>query len=73
MKATSCIATFIGGVIVGAAATMLLTPRTGEEMRESIRDMAKKGVEKARDKYQEVSGKIEAAGARLEKLEKGKE
>ena len=51
MKNTTCIATFIGGVVLG------VTPRTGQEVRESLRDLANKGIDKARNKYQEVTGK----------------
>ena len=53
MKNTTCIATFIGGLVLGA----LVTPRTGQEVRESLRDLANKGIDKARNKYQEVTGK----------------
>lgn len=57
MKNTTCIATFIGGLVLGAAITALVTPRSGPEVRESIRDFAKKEIDKARNKYQEVTGK----------------
>ena len=50
MKNTTCIATFIGGLVLGAAIT-------GQEVRESLRDLANKGIDKARNKYQEVTGK----------------
>lgn len=57
MKNTTCIATFIGGLVLGAAIAALVTPRTGQEVRESLRDLANKGIDKARNKYQEVTGK----------------
>lgn len=57
MKNTTCIATFIGGLVLGAAITALVTPRTGQEVRESLRDLANKRIDKARNKYQEVTGK----------------
>ena len=46
MKNTTCIATFIGGLVLGAAITALVTPRTGQEVRESLRDLANKGIDK---------------------------
>lgn len=33
-------ALFIGGALVGAAAALLLTPKTGEEMRKELADLA---------------------------------
>ena len=52
MKNTTCIATFIGGLVLGAAITALVTPRTGQEVRASLRELANK-----RNKYQELTGK----------------
>lgn len=45
-NATSCLAPFLGGALVGAVAAMLLTPKSGPEMRRDIRDMAHKGADK---------------------------
>lgn len=39
----NCLASFLGGALVGAVVAMLVTPKSGPEFREDIRDMAKKG------------------------------
>lgn len=38
----NCLASFLGGALVGAVVAMLVTPKSGPEFREDIRDMAKK-------------------------------
>lgn len=36
MKGIDCIITLVGGVVIGAAVAMLLTPCCGKEMREKL-------------------------------------
>ncbi len=45
---------FLGGLIVGAAIVALTTPRTGREVRESIRDFVDDGVDAVREKADHV-------------------
>ena len=42
-------ALFIGGAAVGAAVAMLLTPKTGEEIRNEIADLAQDVKKNAQD------------------------
>lgn len=55
-NSTACIATFIGGLILGSAITMLVTPRSGPEVRQSIRDFVSKEIDKARCKCDADNG-----------------
>ena len=51
MKHTGlCIATLWGGAMVGAAIAMLITPKTGRQMRDSIREFVEEEFEKMRCK-----------------------
>lgn len=52
-NSSACIATFIGGMILGSAIAMLVTPRSGPEVRQSIRDFVNKEIDKARCKCNE--------------------
>lgn len=45
-----CIVTLLGGALMGAAITMLVTPKTGRQMRDSIRDFITDEMEKMRCK-----------------------
>ena len=40
-------------MVLGAAVTMLMTPHTGREMRENIREFIEKEIDKARCKRDE--------------------
>lgn len=45
MNATSVIAAFLGGAIVGAGAALLFAPEKGEDVRARIREiLRKKGI-----------------------------
>lgn len=50
MKSTGIcsIISFIGGALVGSAAAMLLTPQSGPELREKIRNYMDEEAEKMR-------------------------
>ena len=51
MKQTGlCIVTLLGGALMGAAIAMLVTPKTGRQMRDSIRGFIEDEVEKMRCK-----------------------
>ena len=43
-----CIVSALGGALVGAALAMVLTPKSGAEMRESLRDAIDKEIDKVR-------------------------
>lgn len=45
-----CLITLFGGALIGAAVAMLVTPKTGQEMRDSIRDFVNHEIERARCK-----------------------
>ncbi|MCR4664659.1 MAG: YtxH domain-containing protein [Paludibacteraceae bacterium] len=45
-KSSYSVAAFLCGVIVGGVAALLLTPKTGKEMREEISNFAEEGVQK---------------------------
>lgn len=42
MKASTFVAAFLGGAIVGAGAALLFTPEKGEDLRLQIKDLLKK-------------------------------
>ncbi|MBQ9137666.1 MAG: YtxH domain-containing protein [Alistipes sp.] len=51
MKQTGlCILTLLGGALMGAAIAMLVTPKTGRQMRDQIRDFINDEMEKMRCK-----------------------
>lgn len=43
-----CIASAIGGALLGATLAMFLTPKSGHELRETLREVIDKEVDKAR-------------------------
>lgn len=49
-----CFATLLGGMVIGSALAMLLTPKSGPEMREALKCMFEKEVDKVRSKYDEL-------------------
>ena len=54
MKQTGlCIVTLLGGALMGAAIAMLVTPKTGRQMPDSIRGSIEEEVEKTRCKCNE--------------------
>ncbi len=54
MKNTGlCIISMLGGAIVGSVLTMFLTPQSGPELRESLRDFVEKEVDKIRCRCEE--------------------
>ena len=49
-----CFATLLGGMVIGSALAMLLTPKTGPEMREAVKNLVSKEIEKVRCKCEEM-------------------
>ncbi len=54
-------ALFIGGAMVGAAAALLLTPKTGEEVRQQIAEVAEDAKKKVQEYCEQVKAEIEQA------------
>lgn len=57
---------FAAGAAVGAAVAMLLTPKTGEEIRTQLRDLAEDAKKRAQDYCEQVKKEIEEAQAPAE-------
>ena len=51
-------ALFIGGAIVGATAALLLTPKTGEEVREQLADLAADAKKRAQEYCEQVKAEV---------------
>lgn len=74
MKHTSiCMISLLGGMIVGSALAMLLTPQSGPELRSKIKEWAEEEVEKAKTKaeklQQQIRSQIEEARCNCETKE----
>ncbi len=48
-RSSYSVAAFLGGIIVGGIAALLLTPKTGKELREDISNFAEEEAEKIRN------------------------
>ncbi|MCH5334668.1 MAG: YtxH domain-containing protein [Alistipes sp.] len=48
-----CFASLLGGMIVGAAAAMLLTPKSGPEMRAALKSLVDEELDKVRCRCKE--------------------
>ena len=57
---------FAAGAAVGAAVAMLLTTKTGEEIRTQLRDLAEDAKKRAQDYCEQVKKEIEEAQAPAE-------
>ena len=57
---------FAAGAAVGAAVAMLLTPKTGEEVRNRLHDLAEDAKKRAQDYCAQVKKEIEEAQAPAE-------
>lgn len=62
-------ALFVGGALVGAAAALLLTPKTGEEVRKDLADLAEEAKKHAQDYCERVKKDLAEAEAALEAAE----
>ena len=55
MKNTSiALISALGGALVGSAITLLLTPHTGEEMREKVKDFIRKEGDKLHEEIERI-------------------
>lgn len=54
---------FAAGAAVGAAVALLLAPKSGEEMREELKNLAQDATKRAQDYCAQVKKDLEAAVA----------
>lgn len=54
------IASLIGGMVVGSALAMLLTPQSGPELRQQIKDFIDKQSDKVQEKLDKVHDKMQS-------------
>ncbi len=55
------IVSLVGGMIIGSALAMLLTPKSGPEMRQNIKDLIDDEVDKLKSKAGRLRDEIEDA------------
>lgn len=53
-NSVNCFASFLGGALVGAAVAMLVTPKSGPEVRRDLRDIANKGSRKLKNEIDKI-------------------
>lgn len=58
-QTTLCLTSLLGGMIIGSALAMLLTPQSGPELRSNIRERLEGELEKMRQKIDDVRCKCE--------------
>lgn len=58
-QTTLCLTTLLGGMIIGSALAMLLTPQSGPELRNNIRELFDREMEKMRQEIDKVRCKCE--------------
>ena len=58
-----------GGIVIGAAAALLLTPQTGEETRKQLKDLAEEAKKRAQDYCEQVKENIAQATQNATKTE----
>ena len=54
------------GAVVGATAALLLAPKSGQEMREDLKDLAEKTKDRAEDLKERVGAKVDEMKVKLE-------
>lgn len=57
---TICIASLLGGMIIGSALAMLLTPQSGPELRRKIKDKVEDEVDQLKTKAEQLQAKLKA-------------
>ena len=58
------IVSLVGGLIIGSALTMLVTPQSGPELRRRIKDTLDSEIDRVKNKLSEVEEQIEEARCR---------
>lgn len=51
---TICVASLLGGMIIGSALAMLLTPQSGPELRNSLREALDREIDKMKSEIERV-------------------
>lgn len=67
IPASTVLVSFMAGAAIGAGLALLLAPKSGSEMRETIADLAEDAVDKIKEYSKEAQDKIKTA------IEEGKE
>lgn len=65
-------ALLLGGAMLGAAAALLLTPKTGEEVRKEIKDLAEEAKKQVQDYCDKVKQDLVEVKAEVKKQPKAK-
>lgn len=59
MKNTGiCIISLVGGMVVGSALAMLLTPQSGPELRHQIKHFMEEEMAKAKERAEQIKGHL---------------
>lgn len=58
---------FAAGAAVGAAVALLLAPKSGEELREDLKDLAQDATKRAHDYCEQVKKDLDDAVAAVKK------
>ena len=66
-------ALFIGGALAGATAALLLSPKTGEEVREQIKDLADDAKKRVQDYCEQLKQDLSEANAAAGAPQAGKQ
>ncbi len=53
-QTTICVASLLGGMIIGSALAMLLTPQSGPELRNSLRDRFDREMDRVRQEIEKA-------------------
>ncbi len=61
MNAGTALLSFLAGAAVGAGIALLYAPKTGRELRESIRDLTDDAVDKIKEYASEAQDRIKSA------------
>lgn len=59
---TICVASLLGGMILGSALAMLLTPQSGPELRNSLREAIDREVNKLRHEFDHARCRCDEQG-----------
>ena len=55
-----CICSLLGGIVIGSVITLLVTPKTGKEMRDSIRDFVDSELDRVKCRCKDIERDIES-------------
>lgn len=53
-------ALFVGGILVGAAAALLVAPKSGEELRNDLADLAEDAKKRTQEYCEQMEAKVKA-------------